>query len=393
MKRHFRAAVALLASSMLVLGVSALLSEGVAMLTATQAGALTTITVGNSNDSGAGSLRQAFIDSSSGGTDAGSDVEIAIPASVGTITLTTGELHYDGGTGGGHNLTLNGGGNTIQQTAGRVINSTTTGSITVEGLTITGGNVGGPLGGGISAAGAVSVVDSTITGNTVGVEGGGIGTTGSVTLTNSTVAGNHSGDPGGGIQASSATIVNSTITNNTSAVSGGGVSATSVSLAYATVVANTGSGGGVNIAAAVGAGTTITSFGSVIALPNGATNCYGVTTSLGFNWDDDGSCGFGSGLGDHSNAGNPMLGALASNGGPTQTLLPQSESPLIDKIPLSHCGDGNSIAGTSVTTDQRHLPRPSPTGGACDIGAVEVQVTLSAPTPAPAVVLQPRFTG
>jgi hypothetical protein len=67
---------------------------------------------------------------------------------------------------------------------------------------------------------------------------------------------------------------------------------------------------------------------------------------------------------------------------------------LIDKIPLSHCGDGNSIAGFSVVTDQRHLSRPSPASGACDIGAVEVQVTVSTPAPAAAaVVQQPHFTG
>ena len=386
--------MALLASSILLLGGAVLLSDGVAMLTATPAGALTTITVSTNTDSGAGSLRQAFIDASSGGADAGADVEIDIPASIGTITLTTGELLYDGGTGGTHNLTLSGGGNTIRQTTSgtRVIHGTTTGSITVQSLTITGGNVGGPLGGGIGAAGTVSVVDSTITGNTVGVEGGGIGTTGSVTVTNSTVSGNTSGDPGGGINAASATIVNSTITGNTSTTAGAGIAVSaSVSLAYATVVSNTGSGAA-NIAAPVGAGTTITSFGSVVALPNGGGNCIGTTTSVGFNWDDDGTCGFGGGPGDHSNAGNPLLGGLAGNGGPTQTLLPQPGSLLIDAIPLSHCGDGNSIAGSSVTADQRLLPRPSPAGGACDIGAVEVQVTLPASAPAPAV-LQPRFTG
>jgi hypothetical protein len=53
---------------------------------------------------------------------------------------------------------------------------------------------------------------------------------------------------------------------------------------------------------------------------------------------------------------NPQLGLLADNGGPTQTLAPQSGSPAID-------------AGTTgcPATDQRGAPRV----GQCDIGAVE----------------------
>jgi hypothetical protein len=59
------------------------------------------------------------------------------------------------------------------------------------------------------------------------------------------------------------------------------------------------------------------------------------------------------------------LGTLADNGGPTQTIAPNVDSPLIDKIP-----PGVNGCGTSVTTDQRGVPRPQ--GAGCDIGAVEV---------------------
>lgn len=53
---------------------------------------------------------------------------------------------------------------------------------------------------------------------------------------------------------------------------------------------------------------------------------------------------------------NPMLGALADNGGPTPTLMPAPGSPLRD-------------AGTNCpATDQRGQPRPGP---GCTIGAVE----------------------
>jgi hypothetical protein len=88
------------------------------------------------------------------------------------------------------------------------------------------------------------------------------------------------------------------------------------------------------------------------------------STTSTYSWDDDGTCDF-TGTGDHSNAGDPMLGALGDNGGPTETMLPETGSPLIDAIPLSACEPG-------ITTDQRALARPS--GAGCDIGAVEVQV-------------------
>jgi hypothetical protein len=90
------------------------------------------------------------------------------------------------------------------------------------------------------------------------------------------------------------------------------------------------------------------------------------------------------------------LGALSDNGGPTSTRLPLPGSPLIDAIPNASC-EADGAAG--ITADQRGLVRPSPTGGACDVGAVEVQVptppTPAAPPPSPAlpVVREPRFTG
>jgi hypothetical protein len=68
---------------------------------------------------------------------------------------------------------------------------------------------------------------------------------------------------------------------------------------------------------------------------------------------------------------DPLLGPLADNGGPTQTMAPGPASPAID---------AGSAAG--LRTDQRSFPRPtnirevSDTGDGADIGAVEVGVTL-----------------
>ena len=57
--------------------------------------------------------------------------------------------------------------------------------------------------------------------------------------------------------------------------------------------------------------------------------------------------------------GDPKLGPLANNGGPTDTLLPLAGSPAIDQG-----------GATCPATDQRGIVRPQ--GAACDIGAVEV---------------------
>jgi hypothetical protein len=151
---------------------------------------------------------------------------------------------------------------------------------------------------------------------------------------------------------------------------------------YDTIASNT-SADGSNVWTS---GATLTSVGTVIALPlGGSTNCAGVSAhivSQGYNWDDDGSCGFGAGPGDHSNAGDPQLGALANNGGPTQTRLPDGDpSPLIDAIPASACQTGDAAG---VTTDQRGVTRPQGVG--CDIGAVEVALVTAAP-------LTAAFTG
>jgi hypothetical protein len=138
-----------------------------------------------------------------------------------------------------------------------------------------------------------------------------------------------------------------------------------------------------------------------VALPQGAGgNCagFGTPTSNGYNWDDDGTCGFNS-TGDHSDAGDPQLGALGPNGGPTETRVPAPGSPLIDAIPTGSC---QSDEASGITTDQRGLPRPAQSG--CDIGAVEVQHTPPGPGPGPGpgpdgpgaaepVVAVARFTG
>lgn len=60
--------------------------------------------------------------------------------------------------------------------------------------------------------------------------------------------------------------------------------------------------------------------------------------------------------------GDPLLGPLQNNGGPTLTMLPGAGSAAIGAVPLASC---------TVATDQRGFPRPGGGKSACDIGALE----------------------
>ncbi|MFO7591977.1 MAG: right-handed parallel beta-helix repeat-containing protein, partial [Acidimicrobiia bacterium] len=140
--------------------------------------------------------------------------------------------------------------------------------------------------------------------------------------------------------------------------------------------------------------STLRVFGTVVAQPQGGPNCsndiggnppLALTASSGYNFSDDATCGFtNTSAGDRQSAGAPGLGALASNGGPTQTLLPSTASPLLDFIPLASCGGGDALAGFAVTTDQRGVTRPQ--GPGCEIGSVEIEVPV-------AITVVPKFTG
>lgn len=104
-----------------------------------------------------------------------------------------------------------------------------------------------------------------------------------------------------------------------------------------------------------------------------------ISVTSQFTFDADGTCtNDWAGEGDIGAGLDAQLGAPADNGGPTWTLLPLENSPLIDAVPAH---------STDLTVDQRGLARP--VGAASDMGSVEVQ---AAPEPTPTPTPEPTPT-
>jgi hypothetical protein len=336
-------------------------------------------------------------------------------------------------------IVVDGHGHSITQTCrtgahNGVLQQNGEGDVTLQNLTVTGGQTT-DNGGGFNMENphtpSLTIINSTIAGNQACGVGGGVAhdTSGTVTITNSTFSGNTSGNNGGGVDVDGGllTVTNSTITANKAPSTDAGIDSDAdqgVTLMYTTLVGNiedptvscsddTGSTSqasgkpsppprvhaqdtvGVNLFTSES--ETFQAFGTVIANPMAANttdtpvNCEidGSSTSQGYNYVTDSTCDLTASTDSHATTNNPNLGALGANGGPTNTMVPNPGSPLIDAIPDP--GGGCSAAAT-ITTDQRGLPRPS--GPGCDIGAVEVQVQVAAPAPAPvAVTVTPKFTG
>ncbi len=227
----------------------------------------------------------------------------------------------------------------------------------------------------VQAGGTLVVRRSSITGNSVAGDGAGMITSGTTTLVNVTVSGNSAGGLGGGVISSGVTnLDNVTISNNTSGT--GGVF---------------GQGGGLFInAGTVTARNTL--IGDNVDLISSFTpDCYGTLTSAGHNLIEDllGCTITGDTTGNLTGM-DPMLGALANNGGGTFTQPLLTGSPAIDGGDPGGCLDD---AGATLTTDQRGFVRPVDSlgvpGSLCDIGAYEY---ASPGTPVPTGTPSPTVT-
>ncbi len=116
---------------------------------------------------------------------------------------------------------------------------------------------------------------------------------------------------------------------------------------------------------------TVVAGGQPASLPScdlhGSTN---PPSSEAYNLEDDAAdtCGFSAANHDLVGVNPELPAALASNGGPTQTLAPAPGSPILDTG--GQCTDPTSTPpNRPLIVDQRGEPRPTP----CDIGAFEAQ--------------------
>jgi CSLREA domain-containing protein len=230
----------------------------------------------------------------------------------------------------------------------------------------------------------LTFTDSTISGNTANVDGGGFeleGNPSTVDITRSTISGNSTlAGTGGGIdnvQCDTLNLTNDTVAANTAVEGGGGLygatnggeggacaAGQGVNFLFDTVAGNTAGTGGGDIDLQPSASLHLT---DSIAAGGDPTCSVGASASLasgGYNLLGDASCGAPAGT--DIVGQDPQLGALANNGGPTQTQLPADSAPEVGAIPDAAC------VGTGVGADQRGVARGAGAASSCTIGSVEV---------------------
>jgi fibronectin-binding autotransporter adhesin len=304
-----------------------------------------------------------------------------ISNSIGTVTVSNSTFAGNsagGGAGGGGGGGIGNWGGTLT-----VSNSTFAGNSTSEGIgggidnyggtatvnnsTFSDNSVSNGRGGGIATVGTLIVSSSAFSGNSASGQyggGGGIYITGAATavVNDSTFAGNRaSGQQGGGIYNDNGTLAvsNSTFSAN-SAGSGGGIdngggisNAGTVTVINSTFSGNSASTGG-GIRNSAGA---LTLKNTIVANSPAGGNCSGAIADGGGNLTyPDATC---PGI-----KGNPVLGPLQNNGGPTRTMALGPGSAARDAANDAICEEApvNNL-------DQRGITRPQ--GPHCDIGAYE----------------------
>jgi IPT/TIG domain len=336
-----------------------------------------------------------------------------VNATITNLIIANGQAGNGGGIISSGNLTLTNdvlSGNSATYEGGGLYN---TGTATLAYVTMTSnamnGTGGSGGGGAVFNSGTISIANSAFTGNSSNYSSGAISASGTTVITNTTFSDNvaswgamevHDGvatvigctftgntsSNGGAVwmsiyggPASMLTMVDCTLTGNTSTGSGGGAIATnnlsnlSLNLVHCTIVGNSAAnaGGGLRIGST---STPVTLKDTIVAgnlfnaspsdiygTVSGSNNLIGVST--GMSGITNGSNG--NQVGTTSSPINPLLNALASNGGPTQTMSEQTGSPAIgtggavttlnsavsdvttSRIPVANL---NRLAGTALPT-------------------------------------------
>ncbi len=335
------------------------------------------------------SLREAIL---AANQNSGNDV---IFLSAGNYTLTITGTNEDAGATGDldirNDLEIYGAGvsSTTIDAAGidRVFHVKGAFTVSINDLTIRGGNAGTNDGGGIFAEnrdldlslnrvlvtsntaidgggvylkhGMLTIIDSTISNNSAESGGGLRNDGGDLVLQSAAILYNTASSKGGGINhdggSSSLSLVNVTISGNSTPGQGGGIyTQESSTIVHSTIAYNTAASGG-GIYKQSNKSSLIQN--SILAINTGGNANTTLTGSLGHNLSDNTS----SGLTHVTDiiVADPKLGSIGNYGGPTQTISLLSGSAAIDA--------GTATGVTQV--DQRGFDRDV----TADIGAFEYQ--------------------
>ncbi|HEY1741004.1 MAG TPA: choice-of-anchor Q domain-containing protein, partial [Acidimicrobiia bacterium] len=253
---------------------------------------------------------------------------------------------------------------------------------------------------------ATLIVDGTrISGNHAGhANPGGILNRGNTLDVNNTTIDHNVGDTSGGIvNEGYATLTNDTIADNLARFdvvhglnfilpSGALTNALVAMISNTTIVGNTmvgyhdwrwHAGGIVTMVTVPSVGPTFSGYtalsNSIVsdntaAAPVQSQDCFGPIHSLGYNLVDNiTDCFVGATTTGNIIGKSAHLRTLAANGGPTMTMMPPWDSPVVDDGNAATPDDTDVV--TCPTTDQRDVMRPRD-GNAdgtsrCDMGAVE----------------------
>jgi len=176
-------------------------------------------------------ITAANTDTASGGCIAGSPAD--------TIVLTAGSTHtltVENNVGNGlpvvtSTITINGNGSTVRRVSEaffRLLEVDSSGNLTIDGLTLMGGNSPFSNGGGFYNSGSLTITNSIISGNTA-LSGGGFYNNGPVTMTNISILYNAASYGGGFYANGTLTITDLTMGGNTASSNASGGFQTSAS--------------------------------------------------------------------------------------------------------------------------------------------------------------------
>jgi len=250
------------------------------------------------------------------------------------------------------------------------------GTVTVNDSTLDGNTALSSGGGIVALSGTLTVTNSTLDGGSATNFGGGIyAFSSTLTVTDSILSANSANDGAGGIYSGSSTVkvINSTLSGNSATNSGGGIfngDSSALTVINSTLAENTASsnqGGGIYITSA---STSATLNNSIVAGNTGGDCANASTLNAQNTLIQDGTCitvGVNGNL-----SGDPLLSALADNGGATQTMALQPGSPAINAGDNSLAIDASS---NPLVHDQRGSGYARIFGGTVDMGAYELQDT------------------